>query len=127
MMKAYKLPKSTDQEKQVRSSEIQNGLRGAAEVPLATAEASANVLSLAKSLSVSANPSVISDLQTAAHLAYAGALGAIANVTINLEGMKDELYREQTQSRLDALQKQIENERSEALASISSRAEKKGV
>jgi glutamate formiminotransferase/formiminotetrahydrofolate cyclodeaminase len=127
LMKAYKLPKSTDQEKQVRSSEIQNGLRGAAEVPLATAEASANVLSLAKSLSVSANPSVISDLQTAAHLAYAGALGAIANVTINLEGMKDELYREQTQSRLDALQKQIENERSEALASISSRAEKKGV
>ena len=122
LMNAYKLPKSTDQEKKARYDEIQNGLRGAAEVPLTTAEAAANVLSLAKSLSVLSNPNLLSDLQTAVHLAYAGTLGAIANVTINLEGIKDEPYRKQTQSRLDALQKQIENDRSQALVAISSRA-----
>lgn len=122
LMNAYKLPKQTDQDKQFRSAEIQKGLKGAAEVPFTTAEEGANVLSLARSLSEFANPSVLSDLQTAVHLSYAGALGAISNVTINLESIKDVPYRKEKRSKLDALQARIEKDRSEALQAISSRA-----
>lgn len=122
LMQAYHLPKDSEDEKRVRLTEIQNRLRAAAEVPLNTAEKAARTLSLARALAEGANENVISDLQTAVFLAYASTLGALANVAINLTGMKDEQYRKQAKSRLEALQKQIELDRSEALAAVSSRA-----
>ena len=121
LMQAYHLPKSSDQEKRARSAEIQNKLRGAAEAPLTTAENAARTMSLANSLSNCANANALSDLQTAIFLAHASAMGAFSNVMINLAGIKDEEYREKTRSKIDAIQKQIEQDKTEAIGAIASR------
>jgi len=121
LMQAYHLPKSSDQEKHTRSAEIQNKLRWAAEVPLTTAENAARTMSLANSLSNCANENALSDLQTAIFLAHASVMGALSNVMINLAGMKDEEYREKTRSKIEAIQKQIEQEKTQALGAIASR------
>jgi len=121
LMQAYHLPKSSDQEKRARSAEIQNKLRGAAEVPLTTAEVAGRAMSLANSLSNCANENALSDLQTAIFLAHASAMGALANVTINLTGIRNEEYRARIRSRIDAIQKQIEQDKTETIAAIATR------
>jgi len=122
LMQAYRLPKQTDEEKRGRSAEIQKGLRGAAEVPLTTMEQAADALVLAVSLGEYANENVLSDLQTAVHLAYASAHGASSNVAINMTSIKDEDYKKRTKTKLDGLNKQVEDEKSKALAVVSSRS-----
>lgn len=122
LMQAYRLPKQTDEEKRGRSAEIQKGLKGAAEVPLATMEQAADALVLAVSLGECANENVLSDLQTAVHLAYASAHGTSSNVAINMTSIKDEDYKKRTKTKLDGLYKQVEDEKSKALAVVSSRS-----
>lgn len=122
LMQAYRLPKESVQEKRVRSEEIQTRLKGAADVPLKTAEKAASTLSLARNLAEFANESALSDLQTAVFLAYAGAQGAVSNVTINLPGIKDEDYKKQVRMKLDAVQKQIDKDRSDALSVMAKRS-----
>ena len=94
LLQAYRLPKEKEEEKRKRSEEIQKGLKGAAEVPMRTAEKAAKALSLARTLAEFGNENALSDLQTAIHLAHAGTLGAISNVTINLAAIKDEELQE---------------------------------
>lgn len=122
LMQAYRLPKQTDEEKRARSAEIQRGLKGAAEVPLATMEQAANALALGVSLGEYANENVLSDLETAVHLAYACAHGASSNVGINMASIKDEDYKKETKTKLDALVKQVEGDRAKALAVVASRS-----
>jgi formiminotetrahydrofolate cyclodeaminase len=102
-------------------AEIQSKLRGATEVPLQTAESATRVLSLAKSLSHFCNENAFSDLETAVFLAHASSLGALSNVAINLAGIRDEEYQKRIRSRLEAIQKQIEQDKSAAIATIASR------
>jgi glutamate formiminotransferase/formiminotetrahydrofolate cyclodeaminase len=122
LVQAYRLPKESEQEKRVRSETIQTKLKGAAEVPLTTAEKAANALSLAKSLAECANENALSDLQTSVFLAYAGALGAVSNVSMNLPGIKDENYRRRMAIKLDTIQKQIERDKSDALSAMARRS-----
>jgi glutamate formiminotransferase/formiminotetrahydrofolate cyclodeaminase len=121
LMRAYRLPKSSEEEKRVRSTEIQSRLKGATEVPLTTAENAAQVLSLSKSLSDCANENALSDLQTATFLAYASAMGALSNVTINLIGVRDEEYQNRIRSRVDLVQKQTEEDKNGAIDTLASR------
>jgi glutamate formiminotransferase/formiminotetrahydrofolate cyclodeaminase len=121
LMQAYRLPRSSEEEKHVRSTEIQSRLKQATEVPLTTAENAAQVLSLAKSLSDCANENAVSDLQVAIFLAHASVMGAISNVAINLSGVRDEEYRKGTSSRVGLVQKQSELDKKEAMDRLASR------
>jgi len=107
LMSAYKMQKQTEEEKRTRTDEIQTRLKKAAEVPMATAEKSSAIISLARELAGDANMNASSDLQTAVFLAHSSALGALANVTINLAGIKDERYRLQMQSKMETIKKQM--------------------
>jgi glutamate formiminotransferase/formiminotetrahydrofolate cyclodeaminase len=120
LMQAYRLPKSSEEEKHVRSAEIQSRLKGATEVPLTTAENAAQVLSLSRSLSDCANENALSDLQAAIFLAYASVMGALSNVAINLIGVRDEEYQKRTRSRVDLVQKQTEQDKNEAIEAAAS-------
>lgn len=90
VMAAYRLPKATDDEKAARTAAIRSAMTYATRVPLHNAELCAEVLSLAARLEGRSNPRALSDLQAAGHLARAGLLGCLANVAINLPGVKDE-------------------------------------
>ncbi len=121
LMQAYRLPKESELEKRKRAEEIQSRLKGAAEVPLKTAEQAVEILFEAKSLAEIANESALSDLQTATYLAYASVQAAIANVTINLAGIKDGNYRMQTATKVDALLEEAELDKSRTLSAVAKR------
>ena len=89
-----------------------------------TAQKAAKALSLAGTLAEFGNENALSDLQTAIHLAHAGALGAVSNVTTNLAAIKDEGYKKQMSTRLKVLDKQIETDKSAALAVVARRSAK---
>lgn len=86
---AYRLPKDTPEEAAVRRLQIQAAIRGAAEVPLATAAACLEVLELAAQVSHGFNSSAASDLGVAVQMAAAGVRGAALNVAINVPSLED--------------------------------------
>lgn len=90
VMRAFTLPKCTDEEKLARSAAIQEGMVGAANVPLKNAERCARVLDLVARLTGRSNPNAVSDLQVAGALARTGLEGCLANVAINVDSIKDE-------------------------------------
>lgn len=81
---AYRLPKTTDEEKASRQRAVDAALSAATDVPLRTAEACWVVLAAAQTAAENGNPNALSDARTAAALAWAGLCGAAENVRINL-------------------------------------------
>ena len=96
VMGAYRLPKSSDDEKAARTRAIQSALQGATVVPLDTLRACADALAHARVVAEYGNASAASDAGVAIGLLRAAAAGADANVQINLEGIKDEAFKAST-------------------------------
>jgi formiminotetrahydrofolate cyclodeaminase len=103
VMAAFKLPQGDAGETQQREDTIQTATRGAAEVPLNVAERSVALFERLKQLEAIAAASMKSDLQVARLMASAGALGALANVEINLDGLKDAAYVAATRTKITTL------------------------
>jgi methenyltetrahydrofolate cyclohydrolase len=102
---AYKMPKETEAEKAARTAAIQQALVLATEVPLRVAQAAQETYQLGKIVIVKANPNVASDARVALLLAEAAREGAIANVQINLDSIKDEAFIERVNQELEGLPK----------------------
>ena len=83
VMAAYRLPKSTDEEKAQRKKAVTRAMSRATQVPLQTAEACLVVMRAAVEAAQHGNPNALSDARTAGALAWAGLLGAVENVRIN--------------------------------------------
>jgi glutamate formiminotransferase/formiminotetrahydrofolate cyclodeaminase len=71
---------------------INTALKQATSVPLGVAERAREVGEIVEKLKPITNPNMKSDLTTAAALARAAGEGALANVEINLESLKDEAF-----------------------------------
>ena len=89
-----------------RAKEIQDGggvlnaaLKQATMVPLNVAEKALEVIIIAGKLRPITNPNMKSDLTTAIALARAAIEGALANVEINLESLKDEAFAAEIKKR----------------------------
>src|SRR5437762_872211 len=100
---AFKLPQGDAGETQQREDAIQAATRGAAEVPLGVAERTVALFERLKQLEAITAASMKSDLQVARLMATAGAQGALANVEINLDGLKDANYVAATRGKIAAL------------------------
>ncbi|MDA1358067.1 cyclodeaminase/cyclohydrolase family protein [Glycomyces luteolus] len=108
---AYKLPKSSDEEKAARTAAIQAGLVEAAAVPLAVARVSAEVIKLSGRILEGSNPNVVSDVAVAASAAKSALESAALNVDINVVAIKDPAERERLASTLnEALQAKVQAE-----------------
>jgi len=68
---------------------VDAALKQATNVPLGVAERASEVLRMTQNLGPITNPNMKSDLVTAAALAQAAIAGALSNVEINLESLKD--------------------------------------
>lgn len=90
VMIAFKLAKTTDEEKASRSAAIQRGYRGATEVPLDTLRVATAALAEAETVAAHGNRSATSDVGVAVGLLEAAAAGATANVQINVGSLKDQ-------------------------------------
>jgi len=89
VMDSFRLPKSTPEEKTLRSERIQGATLQAAQVPLEVAKKSVELLELAQNVVQHGNLNAISDAGSAAALAGAALTGAALNVRINAPGLKD--------------------------------------
>ncbi len=99
VMKAYKAAKESSN----GDGAINAALKQATSVPLGVAERVAEVARIAEKLAPITNPNMKSDLTTAVALAKAALTGALANVEINLESLKDGEFVAQTRERVTAL------------------------
>jgi formiminotetrahydrofolate cyclodeaminase len=82
---------------------VNAALERATRVPLQVAESALEVAGIAQTLGPITNPNMRSDLATAVALAKAGVGGALANVEINLEALKDGPLAAELGRRLAAL------------------------
>ena len=78
---------------------VDSALKQATSVPLGVAERSQEVWKIIQNLKPVTSPNMKSDLVTGAALAKAAVEGALANVEINLESLKDEAFVTQTRAR----------------------------
>src|ERR1700739_2412257 len=106
-MAAFKLPQGSEVEIKHRESAIESATKKAAEVPIHVAEKGAQLHKKLLQLEKIAAASMKSDLQVARLMAVAGAHGALANVEINLEGLKDTAYVNKMRERVAEVRKQL--------------------
>jgi glutamate formiminotransferase len=107
VMAAFKLPQSNSEETKTRDAAIQSATRGAAEVPLQVAEHATSLHAALGQLESIAAASMRSDIQVARLLAAAGAQGALANVAINVDGIKDMDYVKAMRGKMEQLRKSL--------------------
>ena len=107
VMTAFKLPQGSIEETTSRETAIQAATKGAAEVPLQVAQKAAQLNSRLLQLEGIAAASMKSDLQVARLMAVAAAKGALANVEINLDGLKDTAYVEKMKAKVAELRNRL--------------------
>ncbi|MFL6214189.1 MAG: glutamate formimidoyltransferase [Blastocatellia bacterium] len=90
VLKSYRLPKDTDEQKAERAARIQSATMVAINVPLRTAAQSLQVLKLLRELGDVGNPNALSDAAVGAQLAHAAVKGASYNVQVNLSSLADQ-------------------------------------
>ena len=100
VMKAYKQAKEAPNAQAI----IDEALKLAISVPLSVAERAREVCRIATSLVPLTNPNMKSDLVTSTALGEAAVEGALANVEINLDSMKDAAWAAETRRRAAALE-----------------------
>lgn len=92
LMAAFKMEKETEEQKALRSIEIQKAYKAATEIPLEVARKAYDIYEVIEIAVDHGNKNAISDAGVAALLAQASIEGAIMNVKINLGSIKDEEY-----------------------------------
>ncbi len=100
---AYKLPKSTDDEKAARKAAVAKAMKHATDVPLETLRSALALARLARLVSAHGNPNAGSDAGVAQQLATSAGLGALLNVETNLSGISDEAYVTQVRQEVEKL------------------------
>jgi glutamate formiminotransferase / formiminotetrahydrofolate cyclodeaminase len=107
VMAAFKSPEDSVEAKKRREQEIEKATKAAAEVPMEVAELATALQERLVQLESIAAASMKSDLQVAFLMAVAGAKGALANVEINLNGLKDTEYIAAMRKRVDELRNRL--------------------
>ena len=105
LMRAFKLPKSTEAEQSARAQAIEEASKHASLVPLETAELAAAVAQEIAGLTSITIAQAASDLGVASNLAETARRGGIENIRANLPGVHDGHWLRGVQARLDLLHK----------------------
>lgn len=103
IMCAFGMPKTTDEDKRLRSEAIQQATLFAAQVPLETMKASSKVFEICRAMVDTGNPNSVSDAGVGALAARSAVIGAGMNVKINASSLKDKAVAWTLMSEADAL------------------------
>ena len=121
VMRALRMPKESEAQKRDRATALAHANLFATETPIATAEACAALMGLVIELARKGNVNAVSDVGSAALLAYAGLRAAVMNVRVNLKGIKDQEKAAKARERVRRLEIDAERLREEALAAAFAR------
>ena len=89
VMDAFGLPKTTDEEKTIRTAAIQEATKYATEIPLRTMHRTFDAFEIIKAMAENGNPNSVSDAGVGALCARSAVMGAFLHVKINAAGLKD--------------------------------------
>lgn len=92
IMTAFSFPKSTDEEKKLRTDAIQSATKFAIEVPFKVMQLSYDSLEVIKAMAEIGNPNSVSDAGVGALCARSAVMGAFMNVRINASGYNDKTF-----------------------------------
>ncbi|WP_343339515.1 Methenyltetrahydrofolate cyclohydrolase [Terrisporobacter petrolearius] len=90
LMDAFKMPKNTEEEIQIRKEKIQKGNNEALEIPFEVSQKAYKLYNYIDIAAEYGNKNALSDTGVAALLVEAAVEGALLNVKINILGLKDE-------------------------------------
>jgi formiminotetrahydrofolate cyclodeaminase len=116
VMKAFSLPKETEEEKTKRASAIEEATKEATLVPLKVMELCAEALSLTKIVAEKGNPNSISDAGVSALMLHAACEGAALNVRTNVGTLRDKPFIEETRAKTTMLLNRVESMTKEVLS-----------
>jgi glutamate formiminotransferase/formiminotetrahydrofolate cyclodeaminase len=94
IMDAFGLPKSTPEEKAVRTEAIQAATKYAIEVPFKTMQKAFESMEIIKAMVEIGNPNSVTDAGVGALCARSAVMGAFLNVKVNAAGLKDKTFVE---------------------------------
>ncbi len=120
-MDALRMPKDTDEQKEERKKALAKSTTEALEVPLETAKKGLNILKIAKVFADHGNAMAITDIGVGSLMAYAGIEGALFNVYINLNSIKDKDYAAEKEAESDKIMAEAAKLRDELLTTVYSR------
>jgi glutamate formiminotransferase/formiminotetrahydrofolate cyclodeaminase len=103
ILEAFRLPKSTDEEKAVRRKAIQQATKYAIEVPFQTMKIALASFEVIHEMVEKGNPSSITDAGVGALCARAAVHGAFMNVKVNMKDLKDAAFAEKTLAEANAM------------------------
>lgn len=118
VMNAYKLPKSTDNEKIARTKAIQESLKKATLVPMEIAKKTCAVMELSKDIVEFGNKNAVTDGMVSIMMARTAALSALLNVKINLGSIKDSEFVADMNKKVNELQAKCINDEEIILSGV---------
>ena len=118
VMDAFKFPRATDQEKEVRKLEIQKAFKHAALVPMEVANLAVKVIDLAGRAVDGGNKNAVTDGVVAAMNARTAALAALYNVKINLGSIEDDEFVKKMTREVNDLEQQARDKEKEILSYV---------
>ena len=118
VLAAFKLPKTTEEEKERRRQAIQDAMKNAARVPLGGAFDALQVMDLAEKVITSGNQNAVTDGAVGVMMGRTAALGALYNVKINLASVKDEAFVEEMMREVNKLQSRVQEREKEILSYV---------
>lgn len=108
ILRAYRLPRGTEEEKAARREAIQAATREATRVPLVTAERTVKVLEFLARVAAKGNVNALTDAAVGAQLAQAAVRGAAQNVRINVGSLEDTVLAGKFRTQLLAFEAQTQ-------------------
>ena len=118
VMAAYKLPKTTEEEKKSRLAAIQQSMKQAALLPLGVAGDCLEVLKLAGRILPIGNANAASDAAVSGLMAYAALQGALYNVKINLGFIKDIEFCQDIRQKIAVISDEAKKENTALTAAV---------
>ncbi len=118
IMEAFKLPKNTPEETQIRKNAIQEATKNAIEVPLAVMKACLKTYPLLLEMAKNGNPNSASDAGVGALCATAALKGAFLNVRINAGSYTDKAFVQNLLAEAQIMLQSAENAEKEILAAV---------
>lgn len=119
IMAAYKLPKTSDEEKAARSLAIQEASKNAALAPFKIGEVAMSLFDLAAAVIERGNPMLVTDGAVAVLNTRAAVKSAFLNVKINLGAIKDETFVSDLQKRMTEMEELADAREKELMGKIS--------
>ena len=107
LMDAMRLPKKSEEEKKIRREAIEEATKKATLVPLNVLRRTLKAVELARRVVESGNKNSVSDGGVAALAARTAAEGAYLNVRINLPGITDKKFKEETLKEAETIREEV--------------------